>query len=131
MFNHSKPLFACIAMLAFSACGEAPVAKFLQPSASLHGAGAINGEAYRAHVATLASDEFGGRGPASPGEELTVDYLVNAFRKLGLQPGNGSSYIQEVPLISVEVSLLICCIRRIASLLPLSPSCRKIPSGGN
>ena len=27
---------------------------------------------YRRHVETLASDEFGGRAPASPGEELTV-----------------------------------------------------------
>jgi len=43
-------------------------------------------------------------GPATPGEELTVDSLVSAFRKLGLTPGNKSSFVQRVPLVSVEVS---------------------------
>ena len=53
---------------------------------------------YRRHVETLASDEFGGRAPGSPGEELTVDYLVKHFENLGLEPGNGDSYTQDVPL---------------------------------
>ena len=34
---------------------------------------------YRKHIEILASDEFGGRAPASPGEELTVDYLVKKY----------------------------------------------------
>jgi Zn-dependent M28 family amino/carboxypeptidase len=59
---------------------------------------------YRKHVEILASDEFGGRAPASPGEELTVDYLVKNFEEMGLQPGNGESYIQQVPLAWVEVT---------------------------
>ena len=59
--------------------------------------------AYRRHIEILASDEFGGRAPASPGEELTVDYLVEHFKGLGLQPANGDSYTQEVPLAWVEV----------------------------
>jgi len=67
-------------------------------------ASAISEASYRAHVATLSSDEFGGRGPASPGEEKTVAYLEAAFRELGLAPGNGDSYIQEVPLASVEIT---------------------------
>jgi len=59
---------------------------------------------YRRHVETLASDEFGGRAPGSPGEELTVDYLVKHFEKLGLEPGNGDSYTQDVPLVWVEAT---------------------------
>ncbi len=39
------------------------------------------------HVRVLASDEFEGRGVATPGEQLTVDYLVSQFRALGLEPG--------------------------------------------
>jgi heme oxygenase len=57
---------------------------------------------YRRHIETLASDEFGGRAPASPGEKLTVDYLVRHFRELGLEPANGDSYTQDVPLAWVE-----------------------------
>lgn len=59
---------------------------------------------YRRHIETLASDEFGGRAPGSPGEVLTVSYLVDYFTKLGLQPVNGESFTQDVPLASVEVT---------------------------
>jgi Zn-dependent M28 family amino/carboxypeptidase len=59
---------------------------------------------YRRHVETLASDEFGGRAPASPGEELTVNYLIGNFREMGLEPANGDSYTQAVPLAWVEAT---------------------------
>lgn len=55
---------------------------------------------YRKHIKTLASDEFGGRGPASPEEKLTVDYLIKNFKSYGMQPGNAKSFTQEVPLIA-------------------------------
>jgi Zn-dependent M28 family amino/carboxypeptidase len=54
------------------------------------------------HVKVLASDEFGGRAPSSPGEKLTLDYLTKHFKALGYQPGNGDSFLQEVPLVSLE-----------------------------
>jgi Zn-dependent M28 family amino/carboxypeptidase len=66
------------------------------------GEDAMNEADYRRHLETLASDEFGGRAPGSPGEELTVNYLVNEFQSLGLEPANGDSYTQDVPLASVE-----------------------------
>jgi Zn-dependent M28 family amino/carboxypeptidase len=59
---------------------------------------------YRRHVETLASDEFGGRAPGSPGEDLTIDYLVTHFKNIGLEPGNGDSYTQDVPLAWVEAT---------------------------
>lgn len=81
----------------------APVADQAK-SALVKAAAAITEASYRSHVATLSSDEFGGRGPASPGEEKTVAYLENTFKNLGLSPGNGDSYIQDVPLTSVEIT---------------------------
>ncbi|MCI0534633.1 MAG: M28 family metallopeptidase [Verrucomicrobiales bacterium] len=52
------------------------------------------------HIQALSSDEFEGRAPASRGEELTVNYLVQQFKKLGLKPGNpDGSYLQNVPLL--------------------------------
>lgn len=53
------------------------------------------------HIRILASDEFGGRGPASKGEELTVKYLSGEFGKLGLKPAFGDSYVQEVPMAKI------------------------------
>jgi hypothetical protein len=40
----------------------------------------------RAHIAELSSDRFQGRGPATEGERLTVAYLEQQFRALGLAP---------------------------------------------
>ena len=51
-------------------------------------------------IKTLASDEFEGRGPSTPGEEKTVNFLVERFKSLGLQPGNGASFFQQVPLVT-------------------------------
>ena len=51
--------------------------------------------------AMLASDDFEGRKPGTPGEEKTVAYLVEQFRKLGLKPGNGESYLQPVPMVEI------------------------------
>ncbi|HMB60796.1 MAG TPA: M28 family metallopeptidase [Xanthomonadales bacterium] len=67
------------------------------------GVEAMTEASYRRHIEILASDEFGGRAPGSPGEELTVDYLVGFFEEIGLEPGNGDSYTQEVPLAWVEL----------------------------
>jgi len=55
-----------------------------------------------AHIETLASDDFQGRMPNTVGEEKTVSYVTNAFKQLGLQPGNGDSFTQEVPLVEIE-----------------------------
>ncbi len=52
-------------------------------------------------VEILSSDEYEGRFPASPGEEKTIAFLKEEFEKVGLQPGNGDSYFQEVPLVEI------------------------------
>jgi Zn-dependent M28 family amino/carboxypeptidase len=56
---------------------------------------------YERHLATLASAGFEGRKPATAGERRTVDYLVGEFRRLGLEPGNGDSWLQPVPLVEI------------------------------
>ena len=76
--------------------------KTLDQTAS--GADAISVESLTQHIITLSSDEFGGRAPASEGEELTIKYIENEFRKAGLLPGNGESFTQKVPLASIEVT---------------------------
>lgn len=55
------------------------------------------------HIKILASDQFEGRGPGSRGEELTVMYLEEKFKRLGLKPGNpNGTFIQQVPLTGVK-----------------------------
>jgi Zn-dependent M28 family amino/carboxypeptidase len=62
----------------------------------------IDADAVLAHTKVLASDEFEGRGPGTKGEEATVNYLVDQFKKIGLKPGNtDGSYVQKVPLVGI------------------------------
>ncbi len=63
--------------------------------------GPIDEAFYRQHIARLASDEFGGRKPGTAAEKITLDYLEAEFRKLGLKPGNGASFLQEVPMVEI------------------------------
>ena len=57
-----------------------------------------------AHVKTLSSDAFEGRGPDTEGERKTVAYLVEQFRSFGLAPGGDlakdgtRAWTQDVPL---------------------------------
>jgi Zn-dependent M28 family amino/carboxypeptidase len=62
---------------------------------------AIKGKAFDKHIRVLASDEFEGRKPFSPGETKTINYLKTEFEKLGLKPGNGKSYFQDVPMVDI------------------------------
>lgn len=55
-----------------------------------------------ANIRTLASDSFQGRRPFTPGETRTIDYLVRSYSSLGLEPGNGASYTQDVPLVEIS-----------------------------
>ncbi len=61
----------------------------------------IDEAGFRDDVRTLASDEFAGRRPGTPGEDQTVAFLIAQFRKLHLEPGNGDSYVQRVPLVEI------------------------------
>jgi Zn-dependent M28 family amino/carboxypeptidase len=49
----------------------------------------------------LSSDAFEGRAPGTVGEEKTLALLTREFKRAGLQPGNGASWFQEVPLVQI------------------------------
>lgn len=64
----------------------------------------ITAEDLSKDVIILSSDEFEGRAPASKGEEKTVKFLKEEFEKLGLKPGNGESFFQEVPMVEITAN---------------------------
>jgi len=64
---------------------------------------AIDPARLSAHVQELSSDAYEGRGPATPGEEKTVEYIARQFEAAGLQPGGpNGSWFQEVVLQRFE-----------------------------
>src|SRR3954470_18214148 len=85
----------CIVNIGFA---DDPEAERLKP-----GLDAITPDGLLGHIKTLASDEFEGRAPGSKGEELSVKYISDQFKTIGLEPGNpDGTYFQEVPLAGIK-----------------------------
>ncbi len=63
----------------------------------------IDEAGFMQHLNTLASDEFEGRAPSTPGGKKTVNYIESEFKKLGLKPAFGDSFRQAVPLMELYV----------------------------
>lgn len=62
-----------------------------------------------ADVKALSSDAFEGRGPGTPADDKTVEYITREFKEAGLSPGgdpkNGQrSWTQAVPLGRFEIT---------------------------
>ena len=52
----------------------------------------------------LASDEFQGRAPGTPGEAKTIPYLIDQFKAAGLEPaGENGGWTQTVPMIHTQL----------------------------
>ena len=113
-------VFASIAVGLLSGCAEAPqktpeAAVETALEGNLNDAAAITAAAlqldeagFMQHVNVLASDEFEGRAPSTPGGRKTVEYLASEFKKLGLLPpfdsADGKSYRQAVELVEQTVT---------------------------
>ncbi len=103
--------YACVlgVVLAASACSEQrqppPAAIPAAPPAQQIPIGQlpqVDVNAVLAHTKVLSSDEFEGRAPGTVGEERTVAYLVDQFKKAGAKPGNtDGTYVQKVPLVGI------------------------------
>jgi Zn-dependent M28 family amino/carboxypeptidase len=78
------------------------------------GLSSFNKDSLAASIRILASDSFQGRRPFTPGETRTIDYLVKSYTALGLEPGNGNSYTQDVPMVEIS---------------PAAPSALRLVSG--
>ncbi len=82
-------LWSALALSALPALAQAPAEAL----------NAINAQDLLAHIKTLASEEFEGRAPGTPGEANSVAYIKSEFRRLGLQAGNpDGSWAQAVPM---------------------------------
>jgi Zn-dependent M28 family amino/carboxypeptidase len=102
--RHTSLLLSLAVVTALAACNReapAPAAPTAEaPAAAAHTfAPDIAAPDFAQMVKTLASDEFEGRGPGSPGEEKTIDYIKAQYERIGLQPGgDDGSFFQTVPM---------------------------------
>jgi Zn-dependent M28 family amino/carboxypeptidase len=94
----SRLLLALSFSVAASLLGNDELKERLQPALE-----AITPDGLLAHIKVLASDEFEGRSPGTKGEDLSVKYITDQFKKIGLKPGNpDGTYTQEVPLAGIK-----------------------------
>jgi Zn-dependent M28 family amino/carboxypeptidase len=92
-----KLLLLPLGALAITACNR--TGSSFDPADGLT---SFNRDSLLQHIRVLGSDSFQGRRPFTVGETRTVDYMTTAFTRLGLQPGNGDSYTQDVPLVEIS-----------------------------
>jgi Zn-dependent M28 family amino/carboxypeptidase len=91
--NRTLPIFLLTTLAALAAEPEDK----LRPSLE-----AITPDGMLAHIKILSSDEFEGRAPGSKGEDLSINYIAEQFKRMGLKPGNpDGTYLQEVPLAGI------------------------------
>ena len=83
---------ALVALSALSACKQKDESTKL---------GTIEAQTIKSHIAVLANDSLQGRRPFTVGETKTVNYISAELKKVGVEPGNGDSYIQKVPMVEV------------------------------
>jgi Zn-dependent M28 family amino/carboxypeptidase len=94
MRRASRPYVLAAVLLGSSACSRTPATE----AASAPPSDPITASAVEAHIRFLASDLLEGREAGTRGYDLAAGYVASQFRQLGLRPGAGTSYLQEVPL---------------------------------
>ena len=111
---NSRLLIASIALICLPACGggedaDTSVATDISSSPATNRSAQssamtsiIDDAALRARIEVLASDEFEGRAPGTRGGEKARAYLIDEMKKIGLEPGAGDTYEQEVPLVEIS-----------------------------
>lgn len=97
-FAHAKAVLVASAALTIAACTATGDTALDIPDVE---AGDIAQATMVDITRTLSSDAFEGRMPGTPGEEKTVALLIEKFKAAGLQPGNGDSWVQKVPLVEI------------------------------
>ena len=68
------------------------------------GMASFSADSLKKHISVLAADSLMGRKPFTEGEKKTLNYLQTQFVSLGLEPGNGDSFRQAVPMVNISAT---------------------------
>jgi len=91
--NKILSLLCLCCLTFFSACNSG--------SNTMKISSALNADSLIKNIKVLSADDFEGRMPFTNGEVKTVAFLQEQFKAVGLEPGNGNSYLQDVPLVNI------------------------------
>src|SRR5262245_42231170 len=109
------PLAFTLSFALLAACGQSeppaaestPKTNAAEVSAEMKKAAeAISADDMRNYITKLASDEFEGRGTASKGGELAMQYLEQQLKEIGFQAGAADgTYRQTFDVVGIDGSL--------------------------
>ncbi len=106
-----RPTFARLSMIAAAALGFAGPAHATRDAALAQSP--VSEAELRAHIAILASDDYGGRMPGTPGETLTAAYIARALAAAGFVGGAADGgFYQPVPLVEFHHPQFDVALRR-------------------
>ncbi len=118
--THGPAGLLVLLFLALAACGDRPAP---QPRSTGAGAGAptpaieltaaaeravaaISGDYLRGVIAEISADKYAGRGPATPGDDLTRHWLAAELGRLGFRPGGADGgWEQPFDLVSLDAQV--------------------------
>lgn len=92
------PLSACLVLVCLAATAAPPEPPDLHSPAIANAMQQIRPAAIRAHMAFLADDLLEGRGTATRGYEIAARYVASQLEAVGLEPGAGGGWFQQVPM---------------------------------
>src|SRR5215471_18181379 len=95
----ARNLFLCFLLL--TSCSQTnndkPAASALAANAT--SLSSVDGNAMKAHIQKLSSDEMEGRAPGGKGEELATTYISDFFKSIGLK-----TQFQAVPMVGITAT---------------------------
>jgi Zn-dependent M28 family amino/carboxypeptidase len=106
MKTQNTYIFTLLLAVSGQVCGQASAQTGfhgLNLTAADRAAAAITADRLRDTVAEISADEFGGRLPASPGDQAARAYLQRRLEQLGYLPGAGNGQWQQpFELVGIE-----------------------------
>ena len=96
------PFLILMLILLMSCKNEPTNSSATEESATTTHSAQLKSETIQKHLSELSSDAYEGRMPCTQGGIKTYKYLETEMKKLGLKAANEGSYLQSVPLLTVE-----------------------------
>jgi Zn-dependent M28 family amino/carboxypeptidase len=102
-----KPFMSVSYLLPVTVLALTAFTRFLPAIDPGDGLDTLSADTLARHIKVLASDEFEGRMPFTRAETKTINYLQQQFAALGMEPGNGTSFLQEVPMVNITTNAAV------------------------
>ena len=99
---HAWGLVVALSTVICGCSKPAPVPAESKAEAAIPAFPSIDGQAVLQHTKVLSSNEYEGRAPGTHGEDLTIAYIADQYKKANVAPGNpDGTYLQKVPMVGI------------------------------